>query len=172
MYPNLPYLFRPGLRVSQQRFTIKWHDGSTEKVSERRLKALLKPPPRVPDLRYLRSSKRESSYPSSEPRIGPLYQATLPAGPPSPPAVPPQPAAPACSSGQEDLPPQKRLCGEPPGAHSMESSGRLDLRTCQAVRILTRRSLCAREGKREESGHVGLGGRYETGLKWKCTQIC
>ena len=112
-----------------QRFTIEWHDGSTEKVSERRLKALLKPPPRVPDLRYLRSSKRESSYPSSEPRIGPLYQATLPAGPPSPPAVPPQPAAPACSSGQEDLPPQKRLCGEPPGARSVESSGRLDLRT-------------------------------------------
>ncbi|EOD34671.1 hypothetical protein EMIHUDRAFT_228459 [Emiliania huxleyi CCMP1516] len=38
-----------------QRFTIEWHDGSTEKVSERRLKALLKPPPRVPDLRYLRN---------------------------------------------------------------------------------------------------------------------
>ena len=127
-----------------QRFTIEWHDGSTEKVSERRLKALLKPPPRVPDLRYLRSSKRESSYPSSEPRIGPLYQATLPAGPPSPPDVPPQPAAPACSSGQEDLPPQKRLCGEPPGAHTMESSGRLDLRTSSGADSDASLAVCER----------------------------
>ena len=59
-------------------FTVEWYNGTTEKLSERAVKALLMPPPRVIDLSYLRSCKKDSKNLRHESHVGPDHQATLP----------------------------------------------------------------------------------------------
>ena len=61
-----------------QRFTVEWYDGTTEKLSERAVKAMLLPPPRVIDLSYLRSCKKASVNLRHETPVGPQHQAELP----------------------------------------------------------------------------------------------